>query len=174
LEAIASKLINYFSKEYGGQWYCTIAAEQFAAKFDSQPNSLIWFSLGSTHIILFKPGFMYPKDLIQESKHSNPKIGFVKNEMDNKMSNFAINISLNAIKAFDKFDLIAKNISQIFDEEYGKYWNCIIGQKGIDASVGYVNGSYVNAIIDDLEIVLFQTNQPQYKVYKNQSNLSYF
>jgi hypothetical protein len=25
-----------------------------------------------------------------------------------------------------------------------------------------------------LEIVLFQTNQPQYKVYKNQSNLSYF
>ncbi len=76
------------------------------------------------------------------------------------MKENAILVTTLAIKNFKDFPAIANNITATFDSTYGQFWHCILSTKGSHANIKYVASFYLSLTIDDLQLILFRTNQP--------------
>jgi len=158
---VATKLAEEFNEVYGHHWFCLIGPQGFVSHFDATDNTLLWFTYNNIQIILFKPIQSTPLDIISDArKLDRLNINIIKNEMDETMKENAILLTTLAVKSFNSFEKIATNITATFDKLYGQFWHCIVGPKGSHAEVKYVNGFYISFTIDDLEILIYRTNQP--------------
>lgn len=162
LTIIAHKLVNNFNSKYGRMWICIISTSPLISAFESQTNTLLSFTYNSTQVVLFKPKSLTPIDMMEEAKHFD--ITITNSEMSIDMQNRIINTVSKAINNSNDFHKIAKNITDTFDDIYGKYWHCFVGPIGMNGYVRYIEGTFVSLNIRQLQFVLFQTNQPKFKV----------
>jgi tetrahydromethanopterin S-methyltransferase subunit B len=166
LNVIASKISNEFNTLYGNDWYCFIGPIGTVSHFNAMPNTLLRFSSELTQVLLFKPSFVTQKNLISNALRNTTKLTVIKSEMNDEMQKKLLDITLTALKLFNNFESIAKNISDSLDATYGKYWNCFVGHNGTHAYARYINETYISFIVGEIQFVLFQTSQPTQKVNK--------
>jgi len=88
--------------------------------------------------------------------------------MNEVMKTNAQVVSMIAIKTFNNFHQISQNISNSFNEKYGKQWNSIVGEIGIDTSVEHIVGSLISFSVGEMQIVIYQSDDKntQIKVKK--------
>jgi hypothetical protein len=165
LDTIAKKISNEFNTLYGSDWYCFIGPTDTVSHFNAMPNTLLRFSSELTQVLLFKPSVVSQKDLISNALR-NLKVNVTKSEMSVEMQEESLNVTLLALKLFDNYGSIAKNISDSLDAMYGKFWHCFVGHTETYAYVRYINGTYISFIVGEIQFILFQTNQPIVKVNK--------
>ncbi len=163
---IATKLTNGFNSEYGSDWICFVGSTNLSSHFEASPNTTIWFTIGSVQIVLFKPMDRVKSkyQYIIDARKQDSVLSIVKNEMNETMKEHIIGVSLIAIKTFNDFESISKNISASLERSYSYHWVCSISPKSGEIYAKYFPNTMLSFTIADLQIILFQTNIPLFKV----------
>jgi hypothetical protein len=87
--------------------------------------------------------------------------------MTESMKEHIIGVSLIAVRAFDNFESISKNISASLETLYGYHWVCSVNPKSGKINAKYFANTMISFIIADIQITTFQTNIPLFKVSLN-------
>jgi hypothetical protein len=55
IKVMASNLSQIFNEKYGTDWICFVSDNPMAFSFTPTAKTSIWFTMGTKHILLFKP-----------------------------------------------------------------------------------------------------------------------
>jgi hypothetical protein len=53
---------------------------------------------------------------------------------------------------------IAIHLKGLFNEKYGQTWNAIVSRYTFAASLDYIEGCYINFVLNSREIALYKSN----------------
>lgn len=84
------------------------------------------------------------------------KVKIVECEMSETMKAQAITTAIIAFQEFNTYEKISANISGVFDQMHGEYWQCVIGPHGFNARFNYISGTYLAFSFGDAQVVMFQ------------------
>ena len=76
--------------------------------------------------------------------------------MSETMKAQAITTAIIAFQEFNTYEKISNNISGVFDQMHGEYWQCVIGPHGFNARFNYIAGTYLAFSFGDAQVVMFQ------------------
>jgi hypothetical protein len=76
--------------------------------------------------------------------------------MTETMKAQAITTAIIAFQEYNTYEKISANISAVFDQLHGEYWQCVIGPHGFDARFNYKAGTYLSFAFGEAQVVLFQ------------------
>ncbi|KAF7636658.1 Dynein light chain [Meloidogyne graminicola] len=86
----------------------------------------------------------------------NKEINIIESEMSKEMDDEAIDCAILAVIKHTKQSDIAEYMVDKFNNKYGKYWCCLIGQ-GFGATYYHRLKHYICFDLDQLRITLFKT-----------------
>ncbi|KAF7636662.1 Cytochrome b5 heme-binding domain-containing protein [Meloidogyne graminicola] len=93
-----------------------------------------------------------------KGKEENKEINIINSKMSKEMENEVIDYAILAnIKYNNKHLEIAKYIEEEFNNKYGKYWCCIVGEGNFQTSCYYNSNNYICFNLNQLNIILFKT-----------------
>jgi hypothetical protein len=151
--------------KFGNPWIILVGKSTTGLSIDPIPKTFLSFSYEDIYLEMFKPLFaISAPDAILESRITNPTITIHKTELETEHENFAVEVIKKAIHALNDFDSIAKNITEILNKKFGDFWQVFVGTNPIETNSNHINGTYIHVTIEQIIIILFQTNAQQNKV----------
>jgi phage-related protein len=76
--------------------------------------------------------------------------------MPETMKAQAITTAIIAFQEYNSYEKISANISAVFDQLHGEYWQCVIGPHGFNSRFNYIAGTYLSFAFGEAQVVLFQ------------------